>query len=281
MIVLPLGEFLMGGPPGESRIKTYWADGGMREATPEAPYIAHHEGPLHPVRIDIPVAMGRNEVTHDQWMACVEDRGCNGHVPSTCTMMIDGSCAKIGGNHPVIDVSYLDAMAYTNWLNSKVGANVYRLPTEAEWEYAARAGTQTPFAQGEELSADQANFSGRATEKMLGEELPDLVFRGKSVPVDQLDASNAWGLRHMSGNVGELTLSCWSDRYAGWQTSSRYLEDAILPDCFLRVMRGGAYWVAMDFSRVAFRGRVKELSRSNSMGFRVLREMQTLHVHTN
>nr|WP_302476992.1 formylglycine-generating enzyme family protein [Ruegeria atlantica] len=281
MIALPLGEFLMGGPPGESRIKTYWANGGMREATPEAPYIAYHEGPVHPVEIDMPIAMGRNEVTHDQWMACVNDGGCNGYVPSTCVLTIDNPCVKVGGNHPVIEVSYLDAVAYANWLNGKVGANVYRLPTEAEWEYAARAGTQTPFAQGEELTSDQANFSAIATEKMLEEERPDLVSRGKPVPVDQLDASNAWGLRHMSGNVGELTLSCWSDRYEGWPTSSRYLSEAVLPDCKRRVGRGGAYWVAMDFSRAAFRGRIKEGSRLRSVGFRVLREMQTLHVQTN
>ncbi|WP_170414619.1 formylglycine-generating enzyme family protein [Ruegeria atlantica] len=275
MIVLPLGEFMMGGPPGESKQNVKFDEAGnWIPVTPDNPYIAFHEAPVHKVTVDLPVAMGRNEITHDQWMACVQDGGCGGYEPQDFIRLPKSKRAKVRGNHPVITVSYLDAVAYTNWLNSKVGMDVYRLPTEAEWEYAARAGTQTPFAQGEEVTTDQVNFLGSATEIMLGEERPDLVSRGTPVPVDQLDAANAWGLRHMSGNVVELTMSCWTDTYAGWETSSRYLEMAVTTPCEKIMSRGGAYPFAMDASRLANRGRGFRDTRSTVAGFRVLRELK-------
>jgi len=176
MIALPLGGFLMGGPPGESKRNFHWDKKGRRPATPDDPYIAHHEGPVHKVEIDIPVAVGRNEVTRDQWMACVEDGGCGGYVPEDFHIGNSFERIQLTGNHPVNDVSYLDALAYTGWLNKKLGIDAYRLPTEAEWEYAARAGTQTPFAQGQEVTTDQANFHAKPTEEMLGEKRPDWKF---------------------------------------------------------------------------------------------------------
>lgn len=264
----------MGAPPGESKRNFHWDKKGFRLATPEEPYVAHHEGPVHPVTIDIPVAMGRNEVTHDQWMACVQDGGCGGHVPRDCVLQRDTPCVDVRGNHPVVDVSYLDALAYTKWLNQKVDAEVYRLPTEAEWEYAARAGTQTPYAQGEEVTTDQVNFHGKPTEEMLGVKRPDLARRGHPVRVDELDAANAWGLRHMSGNVVERTMSCWTLSHLGLKTASEYLRQAMRPGCADRVGRGGAYWTAMDFSRVASRGRTSEDARLMTSGFRVLRDFR-------
>ncbi|WP_170752469.1 formylglycine-generating enzyme family protein [Ruegeria lacuscaerulensis] len=272
MIVLPLGEFLMGGPPGESRLNIHLGANPMRWATPEDPYIAYHEGPVHPVKIDMPIAIGRNEVTHEQWMACVNDGGCGGHVPRDCILQRDAACVDVRGNYPVVDVSYSDGVAYTKWLNDKIGADVYRLPKEAEWEYAARAGTQTPFAQGEEVTTDQVNFHGKPTEEMLGVKRPELARRGHPVRVDDLDAANAWGLRHMSGNVVERTMSCWTSTHIGSATVSDYLRHAMLPACTDRVGRGGAYWTAMDFSRVASRGRVDEDARLMAAGFRVLRD---------
>ncbi len=275
MIALPLGEFLMGGPPGESKLHyNFDKEGNWIRTTPELSYSSIHEGPVHKVTIDLPVAMGRNEITYDQWMACVDDGGCGGYEPEDFIRLPKSQRAKVIGNHPVIMISYLDAVSYTDWLNSKVGKDVYRLPTEAEWEYAARAGTQTPFAQGEEVTTDQVNFLGSATEIMLGEERPDLVSRGVPVPVDLLDAANAWGLRHMSGNVVEVTMSCRTDQYAGWETSNLYLEKALEPNCERRVTRGGAYYAAMDASRVAGRGSGLESSRTAGAGFRVLREFK-------
>ncbi len=114
-------------------------------------------------------------------------------------------------NHPAINVSYLDTLEYVAWLNAQVGAPVYHLPTKAEWEYAARADTETPFAQSEALTAEQANFSRRSTEHVLGKVMPELVDLYQPVEVDDLDAANTWGVRHMSGYADELTLSCWSE----------------------------------------------------------------------
>ena len=168
----------------------------------------------------------------------------------------------LSDRHPVSEVSYGDMQLYLAWLNGKVGADVYRLPTEAEWEYAARAGTQIPFAQRQEITTDQANFGGRATEEMLGEDRAELVQRGHPVLVDDLDAANKWGLRHMSGNLFELTMSRWTNRHPDWPKSSVYLEMAHLPGCD-HVTKGGDYAAAMDYSRLAVRGRASDDGRSN------------------
>ena len=118
-----------------------------------------------------------------------------------------------------MNVSYYDIQEYVSWLNGKVGADVYRLPTEAEWEYAARAGTISRFAQGDELTAEQANFSRSATENVRrGREMPHLTDRHMPVTVEHLDAAILWAVRHMSGNVSEWTQSCWSEEQLGtWQ----------------------------------------------------------------
>lgn len=182
----------------------------------------------------------------------------------------------------MIHVSYLDAQAYIAWLNLKAGAEVYRLPTEAEWEYAARAGTTTPFAQGESLTADQANFSRAATEHVLGRgdssavSLPKLKNRRMPVPVQALDASNVWGVRHMSGNVSEVTLSCWSDQHLGLPTDSAYLRDAQSQGECRRVAKGGDYRWAMDGLRLASRIRPTEDRRESFLGFRVVRELRRM-----
>jgi len=276
MIVLPLGEFLMGGPPGESRRNFHFDASGRRPATPDDPYIAHQEGPVHSVSIDIPIAVGRNEITRDEWMACVNDGGCGGYVPENFHIGNNFERIDLTGKHPVDDVSYFDALAYTDWLNEKLGIDAYRLPTEAEWEFAARAGTQTPFAQGEDVTTDQVNFHAKPTEEMLGEKRPDLVSRGYPVRVDELDASNAWGLRHMSGNVSEITMSCWTVTHAGWSASSLHLEMATTVDCDRRVVKGGSFPFAMDFSRVAVRGGGVADWRTTSKGFRVVRELSKI-----
>ena len=80
----------------------------------------------------------------------------------------------------MVNVSYLDALEYVAWLSKEAGAPVYRLPTEAEWEYAARAGTETPFAQGAELTSDQANFSRKATENVLRKPMPEDQGKGNA-----------------------------------------------------------------------------------------------------
>jgi formylglycine-generating enzyme required for sulfatase activity len=275
MIVLPLGSFIMGGPEGESRRAIHWDAGNIRRVTPEDPYIALTEGPLHKVTIDLPIAMGRNEITVGEWKACVADGGCGGYEPPY--FMLAGRRGKpperieLSDRHPVLKVSYNDMQLYVTWLNAKVGADVYRLPTEAEWEYGARAGTQTPFAQGDELTTDQANFNGFDTAELLKESPPGS--RGYPVSVDELDAANAWGLRHMSGNLLERTMSCWSERHMNWPASSIYLDEALNTSCD-RVAKGGAYGATMDYARPAARGRGGEDRRSYMVGFRIVRDLK-------
>ena len=100
--------------------------------------------------------MAQTETTFSQWDACVADGGCNGYEPE------DRGWGR--GNQPLINVSWHDAQNYVDWLNSKSDGAPYRLPSEAEWEYAARAGTTTRFAFGSELTEDQANFGRRVRE---------------------------------------------------------------------------------------------------------------------
>ena len=262
MIVLPMGDFLMGAPEGESQ----W-EGTTPEGETFFQDIGDDERPVHRVEIDIPIAMGRNEVTRDQWMACVAAGGCNGYVPRNWILgnpdvFGDNNVYYVEGSSPVIFVSYLDAVAYTDWLNEMVGADVYRVPTEAEWEYAARAGTTTRFAQGDTITFDQANFNARDA---------DPPRPWTPLPVEMLDAANAWGLRHMSGNVIEQTSSCYSEVYEGLSTSSQYLAQSEVSGC-PRTTRGGAYNADIDFLRTAQRGVGPEDWRSRYKGFRVVRE---------
>lgn len=284
MIVMPPGSFMMGAVPGESR-NPFDAYGPMEGSNRKFPWrvrgpdeinIIPNEHPRHPVKMDIPYAIARNETTRAEWMACVEDGGCT-YVPDHWVLQPSGEHAPLGPNHPVINVSYLDVQEYVAWLNAQVGAKVYRLPTEAEWEYAARAGTQTRFAQGDDLTADQANFSRRGTEQLRrGLLMPNLIDRYKPVPVDELDAANGWGVRHMSGNVKELTLSCWTDQHLGLATDSAYLATSRSQDSCKwgrRVSKGGGYHNGMDHLRTARRMRPLETRRENSLGFRIVREL--------
>jgi formylglycine-generating enzyme required for sulfatase activity len=272
MIELPLGSFTMGAPPDEFRRNLVWHDGAHRPATPEHPFVKDDEGPQFHVTVDIPIAMSRNEVTYDQWMACVSDGGCDGYVPRPYVWRDRDTKYDPTGSHPVLLVSYEDALNYATWLNEKVGSDVYRLPTEAEWEYAARAGTQTRFAQGDDLTANQANFARDLTEMVLLEERPDLVTRRHPVPVEELDAANPWGLRHMSGNALEMTMSCYIGTYPGWGTTSEWLAESAGDDC-RRTVRGGDYDSPIDILRVAWRASIDVSSGTKHLGFRVVREL--------
>ena len=285
MIVMPPGSFMMGARPEDSRnpYDLYGEGATKRIRGPDEVNIIPSEHPRHRVEMDIPYAIARNETTHAEWMACVEAGGC-GHVPDH-RVLRPGGYTKLGPDHPVINVSYLDVLDYVAWLNTHVGEKVYRLPTEAEWEYAARAGTDTRFAQGDDLTAQQANFSRGATEHLRGRRreevsMPELMERSMPVPVHELDAANAWGLRHMSGNVAELTLSCWAQKHLGLPTDSAYLAHAMAhPTCPFtagasrRVAKGGGYHTAMDLLRPAWRMRPSEDRRRDFLGFRVVREL--------
>ena len=162
-------------------------------------------------------------------------------------------------NHPVTHVSWNDAKAYCDWLSLKTGKN-YRLPSEAEWEYACRAGTSTPFNTGKNLSTSQGNYNGNFPyhNNTKGE------YRGKSLRVGSF-SPNAWGLFDMHGNVWEL-CSDWFGVYpSDLQTNAKDLTTVSK-----RVLRGGTYSSAARYCRSAFRSSIKESSRSNITGFRVV-----------
>ncbi|MGL5011665.1 MAG: formylglycine-generating enzyme family protein [Paracoccaceae bacterium] len=274
MIVMPQGSFMMGAIEGESQ--NPWDFSGdnptfERRAEGEINIITF-EHPRHRVEMDIPYAMGRNEITHAEWMACVEDGGCT-FIPDHRVLTLEGY-KPLGQQHPVINVSWLDVQQYVDWLNSKVGSQVYRLPTEAEWEYAARAGTETPFAQGDALTPEQANFSRKGTEQQFDTSLPELLDRDQPVEVEDLDASNAWGLRHMSGNVAELTLLCWTRQHLGLSSDSAYLATADTHNSCRRTVKGGSFTSGMDWLRLASRTQQEQDNRKYNTGFRLVRDLQ-------
>ncbi|GHC49390.1 hypothetical protein GCM10007315_09430 [Gemmobacter tilapiae] len=305
MVELPLGEFTMGAPDDEFREIVHYTGLKLNIATKEDPYIPKNEGPQHKVVVDIPIAIGRNEVTFDEWMACVEDNGCNGYKPDPMVGMagnpelirqsiVDPRFKRIpseieiekiidspeylrtAGRYPVNGVSYLDAVEYVSWLNKKLDSYAYRLPTEAEWEYAARAGTNTRFPQGFEPTSDQENISGSETSNMLQTPRPDLRTLGHPVPVDELDADNPWGIRHMAGNLAEVTLSCYpedTEYLPQWSTTEEWLEKSFSERC-LRVLKGGSYANSMSRARPTSRWRVEEDTRLDRYGFRVVKVMK-------
>lgn len=170
------------------------------------------------------------------------------------------------GNRPVINVSYWSALEYCQWLGEKIDAPI-RLPTEAEWEYACRAGTDTPFWTGQSISPDQANFDGNYTyggsEKGLS--------RGQTTPVDQFPA-NPWGLHDMHGNVWEWCASIYDETYSGLE-----LQDAGFDyeDHRERVVRGGSWHNVPSGLRSASRNKLRPDYHYLRVGFRIVREVTT------
>ena len=196
--------------------------------------------------------LGRTAVTFEQWDACVADGACS-HVPD------DEGWGR--GSRPVINVSWNDAQEYVAWLRVKTGRN-YRLPSESEWEYAARAGTQDRFNTGDCIDTRLANFQGGAPAAGC----PGGEFRGQTLPVASF-APNSWGLHDMHGNVWEWVADCWNWGYWGapptdgsaWLTGS----------CQESPLRGGSWAMGGRAIRSASRGYDQKSVRNRFRGFRV------------
>lgn len=237
MVVVPSGDFLMGSPEDEE---------GRDD----------DEGPRHRVHLKA-FALARTEVTFEQWEACVSDGGCRTNAKPD-----DEGWGR--GERPVINVSWRDAQTFIDWLNGKVEGNPYRLPSEAEWEYAARAGTQTPFAFGETISTAQANYDGNAVYRdgKKGE------YRGRTLEVGALSAENSWKLRHMHGNVWEWVEDCWHDDYRGAPDDGSAWRDEHGGDCSRRVLRGGSWNEYPRILRAANRLANEPEKRITGLGFR-------------
>ncbi len=192
-----------------------------------------------------PFAIGKYEVTQSQWQAVM------GNNPSYFT-----NCPKC----PVEQVSWNDAQAYLRKLSARTGRK-YRLPTEAEWEYAARAGTTTPFHTGNCISTNQANYDVNYPYSGC----PNGQYRRKTIKVGSF-SPNAWGLYDMSGNVWEWVQDWYS---ADYYTQSPRNDPAGPRDGSARVVRGGSWFYYADDVRPANRRRLKPGSRNFNLGLRV------------
>ena len=207
------------------------------------------EKPVHRVRIKA-FLLGKTEVTFAQWDACVAAGGCS-RRPS------DEGWGR--GSRPVINVSWKDITEqFIPWLN-KVTGKRYRLPTEAEWEYAARAGSETKYSWGNSIGRNKANCNGCGSR----------WDNSKTAPVASF-AANAFGLYDMHGNLWEWTQDCWNGSYKGAPSDgTAWLSGK----CSRRVLRGGSWGLNPDLLRSAYRGGNTAGSRYYSYGFRVSRTL--------
>ncbi|HEY9657177.1 MAG TPA: formylglycine-generating enzyme family protein [Allocoleopsis sp.] len=237
MILVPGGSFKMGSPDDE-------------------PERSDAEGPQHNVTVPT-FFMGRYPVTQAQWRFVAELSQINRELDP------DPSHFK-GDNQPVEQVSWYDAVEFCDRLSAYTERN-YRLPTEAEWEYACRAGTTTPFHFGKTITTDLANYNGNSTynDGTEGE------YQGKTTPVDYFGIANAFGLCDMHGNVWEWCLDHWHGRYeerapingSAWLTDDGNVR---------RVMRGGCWDRYPKSCRSSYRHFRSPDSRYYTIGFRVV-----------
>jgi formylglycine-generating enzyme required for sulfatase activity len=205
------------------------------------------EKPVHGVTIRSGFYMGLREVTFEEWDACVDQGGCT-HRPN------DRNLGR--GRRPVTDIHWNDANAYLAWLSTRTGRK-YRLPTEAEWEYAARGGTATTYPWGATMVKERANCVGCNDPT-----------RRQAVEVGQYPA-NGFGLYDMAGNAAEWVADCWSDSY---RTTPRDGSAFNAPGCRERVLRGGSFNNDPRYLRSAARFKYEADVRFYTNGFRVVRE---------
>ena len=226
MIELPIGSYVMGSIGEEV--------GGFAD-----------EWPTHRVRIRYRLAVGVYEVTFGEWDICVAEGACDQHAAD------DQGWGR--GRRPV-NVSWASAQEFLRWLGTKTGEE-YRLLSEAEWEYAARAGTQTRYHFGDEISKSRANYGGNV----------DTAVTVGSYP------ANAFGLHDVHGNVWEWVADCWNDSYFDAPSDG---SPWLTGDCGQRVVRGGSWVNDARTLRSALRYSLDAGHWSNGVGFRVARTIR-------
>lgn len=231
LVVVPAGRYWMGDHSGRGN---------------------HNERPLTPIEINHAFAIGRYEVSFADWQHYAE---------ATATAMPDNEGWGLSAQRPVIQVSWHQALAYSHWL-TKVTGQRYRLPTEAEWEYAARAGSDSYYWWGEQLdspeTAPRAHCRGCATSRLI---------QNKSASIGQF-AANAFGLHDTAGNVWEWTASRFASPFDGSEQRA-----ASLLDNSPRVVRGGAWNSGPSYLSSSQRDRKQPQHKDYALGFRVLREL--------
>ena len=270
LVVVPSGEYMMGSPDDEL------------DRT-------NNEGPQHRVKIPQRFAVGKLMVTRDEFEKFVIETDYA--TGDKCFTLEDKKVEdrtgrsfrnpgfKQDGTHPVVCINWDDAKAYVAWLSKKTG-KLYRLLSESEWEYIARAGTKTPFWWGSSISTNDANYDGNST---YGSEGSKGEFRQKTVPADMFKP-NPWGLYQVSGNVFEWVEDCWNETYqhapsdggvrmaGNW--AGRSDTDVSAGGCSRRVRRGGAWNVGAQMLRSAYRESRPALVRGSNVGLRVARPLR-------
>ena len=227
MVDIPGGTFRMGDLSGDGR---------------------NDEKPVHSVAVPA-FRLGKYEVTFAQWDACAADGGCGRYTP------YDEGWGR--GNRPVINVSWDDIQGFIDWLNDKTGGS-FRLPTEAEWEYAARAGSTTKYSWGNRIGNNRANCNGCGSRWDAD----------RTAPVGSFSA-NAWGLHDMHGNVWEWVQDCWNKNYKGAPGDGSAWTSG---DCSRRVLRGGSWYNNPGYLRSASRPRNSRSIRNAAFGFRLAQD---------
>lgn len=204
--------------------------------------------PVHGVTFRKPFAIALAAVTRDEWALCVEAGGCASR-PDTAG----------DGDHPVVDVTWFDAKQYVAFLSRTTGST-YRLPTEAEWEYAARGGTTTIFAWGDTPGTGHANCTDCGNKSG----------RPRTEPVKTYP-KNGFGLFDMAGNVAEWLEDCWFSTY---RDASSDGSAPPVEECKMRVVRGGSFETTSAYIKPTARFRHAADARSRSIGFRVARDLK-------
>jgi formylglycine-generating enzyme required for sulfatase activity len=257
MVVVPAGAFMMGSPENE-------------------PGRLEFEAPVHAVSFPAAFAVARAATTRDQFKAFVDATGYR--FGETCETQSDTGWVEKrgsflsppgfeqGGDHPAVCVSWEDANAYANWLSERAGKR-YRLPTEAEREYIARAGTTTPYWWGAGVTPEQANFDTRPRPLPTGSSPSGAV--GRTTPVHG-GPVNPWGFFNVHGNVAEWVQDCWNADYRNAPGDGMAL---LTGDCSQRVLRGGAWSSWPEDIRAAYREMSPAANRYASVGFRVARAL--------
>lgn len=238
MVEIPGGSFLMGSPEGEGDID---------------------ERPVHLVSIPS-FFMGKYLITQVVWRAVAG-------LPKVNRDLVPSPSHFEGELLPVETINWFDAVEFCARLTQATG-RTYRLPSEAEWEYACRAGTTTPFGCGETLISDLANFDASCPYKAE----PQGIYRARTVPVGVFGVANEFGLYDMHGNVWEWCQDVWHDTYEDAPTDGRaWLEGGKQE---LRVLRGGSWDYAGYGCRCAFRDRGNPKIASPFNGLRVVASVE-------
>jgi formylglycine-generating enzyme required for sulfatase activity len=256
LVLIPTGRFQMGSPEHERR--------KSMEAGSQKSWL-DRETPQHWVGIEQPIALGRYPVTVGQWRQFAQATGWQ--PQGECNPAAPGFAQT--DDHPVVGVSWNDAQQYLGWLSAMTG-QVYRLPSEAEWEYACRAGTRTAFSFGDTISPALANYDANYSYNgsPLGAPRPGTSRVGEFAP-------NPWGLYDMHGNVWEWTQDVVHDNYEGAPNTGQAWETAgdAAGDSTRRILRGGAWQYNPRYLRSAVRNGSAATLSNAIIGFRVARNL--------